>query len=274
MGEEHGFQAPPGGHPDDPGPVPPLGDRVRGVLLDPRGAFARHDAAWGWTGPFVLVALAGVLFGLVFMARVDITAVQRAAGERAFEQMDAATRKRMDDPKVKEIVETSQRFTAFGTKVWLVVGPPVGGLVGMLVAGGLCFGAAYVLRARHPGAPRPDLMRSISLAAHVSLVNLIGLGALTVGALTGNPQPTTSAANLADPFESPVLATALGRIDPVVLLYYAVLAAGLEASLRFPRRTAIGLASGAYVTFSLLQLAAAGVSVAMSKLGQAAGGGA
>lgn len=272
MGEEHGFQAPSAGDPDDPGPVPPLGERVRGVLLDPRATFARHDAAWGWSGPFVLVALAGVLFGLVFMARVDITAVQRAASERAFEKMDAATRRRMDDPKVKEIVETSQRFTAFGTKVWLVVGPPVSGLVGMLVAGGLCFGAAYVLRLRHVSAPRPDLMRAISLAAHVSLVNLIGLGAQTLGALTGNPGPTTSAAHLVDMFDHPVLAAGLGRVDPVVLLYYVVLAAGLERSLRFPRPLALGLAAGAYVGVSLLAVVVAAGSAAMQSMGAAGGG--
>jgi hypothetical protein len=270
MGEEHGLQAPPAL--DDLGPVPPLLERVRGVVLAPGPTFARHDAAWGWAGPFALVALAGVLFGLVFMARVDITAVQRAAAERAQDQLDAATKRRMDDPKVKEFFETSLRFTAFGTKVWLVVGPPVGGLVGLLGVGAACFAASSLLHRRHPTAPRPDLMRSISLAAHVSLVNLIGLGALTLGALTGNPQPTTSAANLADPFTSPVLATVLGRVDPVTVLYYVVLAAGLEGSLRFPRRLAVGLAAGTYLGVSALQLLAAGASIAAQQLGAGGGG--
>lgn len=264
MGEQHGFQPL-----DDPGPVPPLVERVRGVLLEPRATFARHDAAWGWAGPFALVALAGVLFGLVYMARVDVAAFQRAARERAFEQLDPVARRRMDDPQVKEQVEKFGRLSAFGTKVWCVVGPPVSGLGGVLICGGLCFGAATLVHRRHPSAPRPDLMRSISLAAHVSLVNLVGLGALTLGALTANPQPTTSAANLVDPFTHPLVATVLGRVDPVALLYYVVLAAGLEASLRFPRQLAVSLAGGAFLATTALQLAAAGVSVAVSAAGGA-----
>lgn len=257
---------------EDPGPVPPLVDRVRGVLLDPRATFARHDAAWGWVGPYALVAVAGVLFGLVYLARVDVAAFRQALRERAFEQLDPGTRRRMDDPQVKEILDKTGRMEVFGTKVWLVLGPPASGLGGVLVCGGLCFGAATLVHRRHPTAPRPDLMRSISLAAHVSLVNLVGLGAKTLGALAANPQPVTSAANLVDPFAHPVLATALGRIDPVVLLYYVVLAAALEGSLRFPRRLAVGLAGGAYALSSSLELAAAGASAAMSSLGAAGGG--
>lgn len=266
MGEERGFEE------LDPGPVPPLTERVREVLLEPRAAFRRHDAAWGWTGPFVLVALAGLVQGLVYMARVDITAVQAAASERQMEQLDPAVRRRVEsDPKVKEMTETTQRFTAFASKVAVFVWPPVGGVGGLLLAGGLCFGAAQVLRLRRSDAPRPDLMRSISLAAHVSLVNLVGLAATTVGALSGNPMPYTSAANLVDPFAQPVVSAGLSRLDPVLLLYYGVLAAGLEGSLRFPRRLALAGAAGAYL---LISLAVVGFTGAMTLLGQMAGGGA
>jgi hypothetical protein len=262
MGEEHA-------HLDDLGPTPPLAERLRGVLLEPRETFARHDASWGWVGPWAVVALIGVVCGLLYMARFDITELQRVAGERAMEQLPAAQRKAMDDPKVADMVETSRRFMAFGTKVWLVLGPPVAGIGGMLVTGGLLFGAAMLYRKR--GA-RPDLMRALSVAAHAKVVSIIGLAAGTIGALTGNFMPQTSPANLVDPFVHPVAVAALSQLDPVAILHYAVLAAGLEASLRVPRRAAVALTIGAYAAIAAASIGFQAVAVALSQAGQQVGG--
>ncbi|MCO5170832.1 MAG: hypothetical protein M9894_31270 [Planctomycetes bacterium] len=263
MGEEHGLQ------PLDAG-LPPLAERIRGVLLEPGATFARHDPSWGWIGPWLVVALAGVLYGLVVLARIDVVAVQRAEAERAMEQLDPATRRRIEsDPKTQEILETTQRFMAFAGKVGLIVGPPVTGLGGLLVGGMLCFGASALLARRRPGAPRPDLTRCLSLAAHVSLVELVGVAARTIGALGGNHAPSTSAVNLVDAITQPVAAAALSRLDPVTLLYWAVLAAGLHGSLGLPRRASLGLAAGGYAAVSLGAVAIAGLGALASKLGAA-----
>lgn len=263
MGEEHAHVL------DDLGPTPPLAERLRDVLLAPRETFARHDASWGWVGPWAIVALVGVLCGLLYLARFDVTELQRVATERSFEQLPAAQRKAMDDPKVAEVLETTRRFTAFGTKVFLVLGPPVIGIGGMLVTGGLLFGATLLFRKR--GA-RPDLMRAISVAAHAKVVSLIGLLAGALGTLTGNSMPQTSPAGLVDPFAHPVAAAALSQLDPVAIFHYMVLAAGLEASLRVPRRAAIGLTVGAYAAIAAASIGFQAVAVALSQVGAQAGG--
>lgn len=250
---------------DDPGPVPPLKARLLGVLLDPRALFARHDGSWGWLGPWLLVSLAGFLFGVVFLTRIDLDAQLRAESEAAFERMDAATRRKLDDPKAQEAMAMVERFTAFAAKGALVAGPPVGNLVGMLVAGALLFGASRL------GGERPDLMRSISVAAHAQLVNLVGIGASALAVLTGNGHAMTSPANLVDKFAHPVAYAALTRLDPVTLLYYAVIAAALEASLRVPRRRAVALSFGTYLVLSLLWVALSALGAAMQTMG---GGGA
>lgn len=257
MGEEHAH-AP---VLDDLGPTPPLVERLRGVLLEPRETFARHDASWGWIGPWAVVALIGVVCGLLYLARFDVTELQRVAGERAFEQMPAAQRRALDDPKVVEMMETGRRFSAFATKLVLVVGPPIFGIGGMLITGGLLFGAALLCRKR--GA-RPDLMRAISVAAHAKVVSLIGLFATGLGALTGNFMAQTSPANLVDPFVHPIAVAALSQLDPVAILHYAVLAAGLEASLRVPRAAAVRLTIAAYVALALASVGFQAVAVAIS----------
>lgn len=262
MGEEHS-------QPLEAG-TPPLVERIRGVLVEPGATFGRHDPAWGWVGPWLVVALAGVLYGLVVLARIDVVAVQQAEAERAMEQLDPATRRRIEsDPKAQEVLATTQRFVAFFGKVGLIVGPPVTGLGGLLLGGMLCFAASTVAARRTPGAPRPDLTRCLSLAAHVSLVELVGLGALTVGVLSGNHAPSTSAVNLVDAVTRPVAAAALSRVDPVKALYWIVLAAGLHGSLGLPRRWAVGLAAGGYAVVSLGVVGLAGLGALASKLGGA-----
>lgn len=262
MGEEHA-------HLDDLGPTPPLAERLRGVLLEPRETFARHDASWGWVGPWAVVALIGVVCGLLYLARFDVTELKRLEMERAFEQLDPATRKMMEDPKAAEGIATWAKMQAFGSKAWLVVGPPVAGIGGMLLTGGLLFVTTLLLRKR--GA-RPDLMRAISVAAHAQVVGLIGVLACALGAITGNSGAQTSPINLVDPIVHPVIATALAQLDPVAILHYAVLAAGLEASLRVPRRLAVTLTAGAYVTLGVVELSLAGIAVAAGQLGKQAGG--
>jgi hypothetical protein len=239
--------------------VPPLVERLEGTLFAPFETLRRHDAAWGWVGPWLLVAVAGLLFGLVYLARIDVDAVRVAEQERAFDRMPAATRRNMEQPEVQETMATFGKFMGFMTRTGLVLGPPILGLVGMVIAGGLIFAVALV-HAKH-GA-RVDLARSISLAAHVGLSNLVSTVACTVGALSGNPRPSASLAAFVDPFDRPVLAALLGRLEPSTVLYYVLLVAGLVGSIGLARQRALFVAAAAWSAGTLVTVA--GASVAMS----------
>lgn len=246
----------------DPGPIPPLKARLLGVLLDPRETFAHHDAAWGWLGPWLVVSLAGVLCGLLFLARIDVDAMVKAQNEAAFERMDPAQRKLIEgNPQAQEFADMGARAGAFLAKLGAVAGPPLGNLVGLVVAGGLLFGAARL------GAGRPELTRCLSVAAHAQAVNLVAVAATGLAILTGNGQPTTSPANLVDRLAHPVAFAALSRLDPVAVLYYVAVAAGLERSLRVPRQKALQLTVGAFLALSLLTVALAAAAAALQGLG-------
>src|SRR5688500_15882949 len=80
---------------EDDRPPPPIAERVWGVLTEPAGTCSRHDGSWGWAAPWLIVALAGILSGLVYMARVDITAVLNQQFERSMESMPAAQRRQI-----------------------------------------------------------------------------------------------------------------------------------------------------------------------------------
>lgn len=250
----------PKARPDEDVAVPPLLERVEGVLGAPFETLRRHDATWGWVGPWLVVALAGLLFGLVYLARVDVDAVRAAEQERAFDRMPAATRRSMEQPEVQSTMETVGKFMGFMTRVGLVLGPPLLGLVGVVVAGGLVFVVALVHRKQ--GA-RADLARSISLASHVALANLVSTAACTVGALSGNPRPTAGLAALVDPFDRPALAALLGRLDPGTVLYYVLLVAGLVGSIQLPRRRALVVALAAWLAGTLFAVGAASAAMSM-----------
>ena len=227
------------------GPPPPVGERLRGVFLDPLGAFSQHDGGWGWVLPWLLVAGVGVLYGLLVLARVDLGARAQAEFERAMEQMPTARRKALDDqPESKDQLETSRKMNAFLGKLGLVVGPPLGGLIGLVAFGGLAWLAGLLLGPKDGG---PDLLRGLSLAAWAGLAELPGYLARGVAVLLGNPAPTTSLANLADPLESPVAAALLGRLDVVLLYYYLLFGVGLCGSLRLTPRRAGLVAGGAWL---------------------------
>jgi hypothetical protein len=245
---------------DDEAAVPPLLERVEGVLGAPFETLRRHDATWGWVGPWLVVAVAGLLFGLVYLARVDVDALREAEQERAFDRMPAATRRSVEQPEVQETMKTVGKFMGFMTRVGLVLGPPILGLAGMVFAGGLVFVVALVHQKQ--GA-KVDLARSISLAAHVGLANLVATVAGTVGALSGNPRPTASLAAFVDPFDKPAVAALLGRLDPSTVLYYVLLIAGLVGSIGLARRRALVVAFAAWLVGTLFAVGAATAAMSM-----------
>jgi len=240
-------------------PLPPFKARAVGVLAAPLRTFGRHHAGWGWALPWLVVALAGVVYGALHLGLVDVGALAEQEFERALEEMPASQREALGDA-----LETSRRWGVFQAKVGLIGGPPLSTLLGVLFAGGLVFAISVVL-----GDGKADLMRSISVAAYASLVNVVGYGALAVGVLLGNPAPQTSLKHLVDPLQAPATAALLSRLDPIVLYYYVVLAAGLTASCGLRRRRAVAVAAGLY---GLASLALIGMG-ALQAVSQGMGGG-
>lgn len=230
------------------GPPPPLSERLRGVFLDPRTAFADHDGGWGWVVPWLLVSAVGILYGLLVLARVDLGALAAARWEREQDQLSFAQRKAQDDhPEGKDQLETARKMSAFMGKLTLVLGPPLGGLVELVAFGGLAWVAGVFLGQRG-GAP--DLLRGLSLAAWVSLAALPGYLAAAVAVLLGNPAPATSPVNLVDPVASPVATAVLARLDVVTLYFYLLFGVALSGSMRLTPRRAALVSGGTWAALS------------------------
>lgn len=260
------------------GRPPPLLERVRGVLLDPAATFARHEPGWGWSIPWMIVSTVGVLYGLLVLGTVDIGARARAAFERAETERPGASRpdageepgeeEEEEGPKKPQLT-TQQKLQLFGQKISLVAGPPLLGLVQLVFMGGLAWLAALALG---PRGPWRELLRGVSLAAWASLADLGGyaLRAIAILPPLRNPAPETNLSHVVDAFEAPVLAAALGRLDPVLAWYYLLLALGLAGSYRLSRGRAAGAALAMWAVASLPHL---GIGL-LAKLGQMMGGGA
>ncbi len=229
--------------------LPPLAERVRGVLCAPWATFARHDASWGWAAPWLLVAALGLLFGVVYISKVDLAELQAVAMERTKETLPAAQRAQME--AAGDSLQTWFKFLAFFGKVWTIAGPVVGGLATVLLWGLLAF---VVARLWAPPERRPEPIRCISMAAYVHLAQGIGYAAMLVGVLGGNAMPLTGPAALADPFAHPVLHAALGRLDPVSLFGYGLFAAGLAGSCGLTRARALTATALAWLAVTALSV--------------------
>lgn len=231
--------------------------QVQGVLFSPWIAFAQHDESWGWGRAWLLTATVGVLFGFLYLARIDVVAVLKEQQEVVLDRMPAAKRKALENPQGDgaETMEKLFRFQAFMAKVGLVAGPPLIGLVGMLFVGGFIYLATKLF-----GPDPPDLMRCLSIAAFAGLVGALEYGAMSIGVLGGNPEPITSLGAFVGKLEDPVLHTALSRVNPFTVFYYVVLVAGLEASCGLSRRKACGVACGLFALGTVILLGLAGLS--------------
>jgi len=223
--------------------------RVVAVLLAPFAAFERHDLSWGWWQPWLLVAALGVLVGGVSLARIDHEAWQTKQFERQLDQMSPTQRKQMEKPEVAEMLAKGRRFGIFFTKAGLILGPPLLGLVGLVLVAGLLFLAARFLgETKEPF----EVATALSVAGYVSLANVLAYAGEGFGYLLGNPQPSVSLAALADPVGQPLLTAALSRLSPAVLYYYVLLAAGLAGSCGLRRGRALALSGGLYAGVSAL----------------------
>jgi len=229
-------------------------DRAWGVLLAPYQTFRHHDPAWGWGQAWGLVAVAGILVGIMGLLRVDHDKVGDWVWERTKANMSATQLKQMENPDVEEATAKMRRVQAFLGKLGSVLGPPLLGLIGLV------FGAAFLyLVAQVLGNEPPDPVRCLSVAAFVSLANLIDLCGSGVGVLLSNGLPRPNLSALADPFTQPLLSAALGRLSPGLVAYYVLLAAGLEGSLGLSRKRALAVAGGTFLIVSLLLIGVGGL---------------
>lgn len=232
-------------------------DRVFGVLLAPFQAFSGHDASWGWGKPWAIVAFAGLVVGVIFLARIDADAFQHWAWEKSQANMSKEQRAQLEQPEVAEMMAKGRRVQSFLMKAGALAGPPLIGLVGILFAGFWLYLVANFL-AKEP----PDPMRCFSVAAYASLANLVDLAGAGAGVLMANPMPRPNlSALVSDPMTQPLLSASLERIGPGLFLYYLLLTAGLERSLGLTRRRAVLVTVGVYLLVSLL-------AISMGALGQ------
>lgn len=231
--------------------------RAQAVLLAPFAAFERHDSSWGWWQPWLLVAALGVLVGGISLARIDHEAWQTKQFERQLDQMSPTQRKQMEKPEVAEMLAKGRRFGIFFTKAALILGPPLFGLIGLVLAAGLLF-----LVARFLGDSKEpfEVATALSVAGYLSLANVISYLGEGFGYLLGNPQPSASLAALADPVGQPLLSAGLSRLSPAVLYYYVLLAAGLAGACGLRRGRALAVSGGLYagVSAALIGVAALG----------------
>jgi hypothetical protein len=114
-------------------------------------------------------------------------------------------------------------------------------------------------------------MRCISLAAYLSLINVLHYAAKGVGVLSGNALPATNPSGFVSEIHQPVLHECLERLDPITVAYYVLLAVGLRCSLRLPRKKAIGVSVVAYLAVSLCWIGLAGVGAAAGAMFGGAG---
>jgi hypothetical protein len=226
-------------------PVPPLLERLLGVILAPFETFRLHHGAWGWAAPWLIVSALGVLAGVATVANGQLEGIVERQVERQQEELE-----RRGIEINAEGLEFQRKLGIFFAKVGSMVGPPLGLLWSMFMFGTVAFVAVLVW-----GEPEAvDLMRCLSLAAWCSLGRGVGYVALTLAASAGSPMPATSLVHAVDGQSSPLLSALLGRVDPVVIYYYVLFAVGLRGSCRLSARNGAFVAGGCYLGVSLLQL--------------------
>lgn len=233
-------------------PIPPLLERLLGVLVAPWRFLGLHHGGWGWAAPWLVVSCLGILAGVATVANGQLGPLVEHQMERQL-----ASKRAELEAKGIEIPPEAQEFQVklgvFAAKIGSVVGPPLGSLWTMLVFGCVVFLGALVF-----GDPqRAGVMRSISLAAWCGLAQGVGYVAQTLASIAGSPAPATSLLHVVDQVEHPLVATLLSRLDPITLYYYGLLALGMHRSCGLTARASGSYVGGCFAVISLLQLALA-----------------
>ncbi|MCA8924584.1 MAG: hypothetical protein KDD82_22420 [Planctomycetes bacterium] len=201
------------------------------VLGSPRAAFAAHEPQqWGWVLPLALVLVLSLLAGGVGVLSGSIEHNLEAV-QAQLEAQGTPEAQREQALKVASAMQYAGPLVispAFSV-LWAV------GIAGVLTLLGLVL---------QPGGEPVAFRRALSMSAHASLVVCLGLAATLIGSLSGNPMPSTSLVHVASP--GSVGGAIASRLDPISILYYLVLAAGMQASLGFSRGASWLLCGGLY----------------------------
>ncbi len=237
--------------------IPPLVERIRGVLLAPRETFRALDPAWGILGPWLAIAAAGLLLALVHVARGD--AKHLAAERWAYQQTFFTDQQRRALAQAESSVDMS-RWISFSASVGTFAAPTLGSILAIVAGGIVLLGASTLLGGRR------DLLGSIVVAAHAKLVLVVGYGILALALLLGNPEPATSLKNVADEVANPAAAIALDVFDPIAIWHAVLIAIGLACALRVKPRRAAAFGVAFYLVPWGFLLASAFASSALSNL--------
>ncbi len=236
--------------------VPPLAQRVKGVLLDPVTTFRELDPSWGLMGPWLAIMVAGLLYAVVSIAQVDATRIGNQRSAYA-ETLVSSQQKRMSAGEEKA-VDPGKGY-AFLHRLELLGAPTVTSILRIVLTGLVLFGAAATL------GGKKDLLRAIVVSAHAKLVALVSYAALFIGTIMGNSEPRTSLYNAADDVANPVAAAVLGFVDPIAIWGSVLLGIGLVVSLGLTRKKAVLVVGSLHVASWLLALAGAAASAAGRK---------
>ncbi|MEZ0229995.1 MAG: YIP1 family protein [Planctomycetota bacterium] len=236
--------------------MPPLAQRVKGVLFDPVATFRELDSSWGMMGPWLAIMIAGLIYGVVAIAQVDHVGLgdQRAAYALTFR----SDQQRRQDAQVEQSTFPG-KAQAFSDRMGLVLGPSVGTILGVVFVGLVLFGGAATL------GGKKDLVRAIVVAAHAKLVAVVLYAVQFVGLIMRNPSPATNPRNVVDEVAQPVLSAALSLFDPLALWHTALLGIGLTVSLGLRRNRAILIVSALHLAQWLGALGIAAASLAQRR---------
>ncbi|HZU96296.1 MAG TPA: YIP1 family protein [Planctomycetota bacterium] len=237
--------------PDKVYTVPPIGRRILGILLDPIETFRALDASWGILGPWLAIAAAGLLYSVIFTARVDATAIMKVRLDYQNSLLPDQVRRQAAQ------VEESMHMDKFGALMAAAGnygGAVLGSILRIVIVGVIIFWAAWFF------GGRGGILKAIVVSAHAKLVMIASYAVLSLALLLGNPLPDTSLKNVADEVKSPLQAAFLDIFDPMAMWHTALVACGLVVALQVRRGRAILVALALHLFPWLCMLGMAALS--------------
>lgn len=237
--------------------VPPLLERLAGILLAPIATFRALDARWGWLGPWLAVALVGCLAGAVRQGRTDLKGAMTAQQEHAIALMSDSQR-RLYEQMPEDTRLIIARGNVFTARIGDFAGPTVGSLLRILLVAGFLYCAALVFRGKK------ELLLAVVVAAHAKAVTGVGYAIFGLAAFLGNPLPSTSLEHAANELVHPVQAALLAGVNPIDLWHSGVLALGLHVALGVRPKPALFSVVGLHVALWLVPVGLAAMSAQAS----------
>ncbi len=237
--------------PDKVYTVPPIWRRFLGILLQPIETFESLDASWGILGPWLAIAAAGLLYSVIFSAKVDATALTKTRLD--YQNSLLPDQVRRQAAQVEETMHMD-KAGALMAAAYNYGGATLGSILRIVIVGVLIFWAAWFL------GGRGGVLKAIVVSAHAKLIAVASYAILSLALLLGNPFPDTSLKNVADEVKSPFQAALLDLVDPMAIWHTALVACGLVVALQVRRGRAILVAVALHLLPWLCRLGVAALS--------------